>query len=256
MSLIKLGRAGQKLNDIRKFLMYGNRSSAKRYVRALKVGGAHISDDLYIQTPESVFIDDTTPYMLTIGKNVFIATGVTILTHDACWLIETAQNGRISGHICPVDIGNRVFLGIRSTVLCGVSICDDVIVGANSVVSRSITEPGVYVGNPVRKVADIDAYFASREKKQLDEAYTLAVKYYETFGEKPPQDVLNEYFRIFCPRKESAVSEKCRSQMNTCSNFEQCMENFLASEPKFSSYDEFWSRCLDRMEKEQRQCQE
>lgn len=255
MSLIKLGKLGQKLNDFRKILMYGNRSSTERYVRALKARGAHISDDLYIQTPESVFIDDTTPYMLTIGKNVFIASGVTILTHDACQRIETAKNGNISGYIRPVDIGNRVFLSVKSTVLCGVSICDDVIVGANSVVTSSITKPGVYIGNPAVKAADTDMLFAFRESKQLDEAYTLAVRYYEAFGTKPPEDVLNEYFRIFCPRNEAAVSEKCRSQMKLCGNFDQCMESFLSSEPEFESYDEFWNWCLERREKEQKQCQ-
>lgn len=256
MSLIKLGKLGQKLNDIRKFLMYGNRSSTERYVRALKTRGAHISDDLYIQTPESVFIDDTTPYMLTIGKNVFIAAGVTILTHDACQRIETAKNGRIAGHIRPVDIGNRVFLSVNSTVLCGVSICDDVIVGANSVVTSSITKPGVYMGNPAVKAADTDMLFAFRESKQLDEAYTLAIRYYEAFGKKPPEDVLNEYFYLFTPGNEAAVSEKCRLQMTLCKNFKQCMESFLSSEAEFESYDEFWDWCLERKEKEQNQCQE
>lgn len=256
MSLIQLGKIGRKLNDFRKLLLYGNRSSTERYLRALKARGAHISDDLYIQTPESVFIDDTTPYMLTIGKNVFIAAGVTILTHDACWLIETAQNGKISGHIRPVAIGNRVFLSVKSTVLCGVSICDDVIVGANSVVASSITKPGVYMGNPAVRAADTDMLFALRESRQLDEAYTLAIQYYEAFGEKPPADVLNEYFWLFCPRSAAAVSEKCRSQMRTCGNFEECMESFLSSEPDFESYDAFWSWCLERRKKERGQCQE
>lgn len=256
MSLIKLGKLGQKLNDIRKFLMYGNRSSTERYVCALKARGAHISDDLYIQTPESVFIDDTTPYMLTIGKNVFIAAGVTILTHDACQRIETAKNGKISGHIRPVDIGNRVFLSVNSTVLCGVSICDDVIVGANSVVTSSITKPGVYMGNPAVKAADTDMLFAFRESKQLDEAYTLAIRYYEAFGKKPPEDVLNEYFYLFTPGNEAAVSEKCRLQMTLCKNFKLCMESFLSSEAEFESYDKFWDWCLERKEKEQNQCQE
>lgn len=256
MSLIKLGKLGQKLNDLRKFLMFGNRSSTKLYIRALKARGAHISDDLYIQTPESVFIDDTTPYMLTIGKNVFITAGVKIFTHDACQRIETAKNGSISGNIKPVNIGNRVFLSVNSTVLCGVSICDDVIVGANSVVSRSITEPGVYVGMPVHKVADIDEYFAKRTKNQLDEAYTLAIKYYEAFGKKPPEDVLNEFFWLYCPRNESAISKKCRSQMSLWDNFDLCLESFLSSDPEFESYDEFWDWCLNRREKEKEQCQE
>jgi acetyltransferase-like isoleucine patch superfamily enzyme len=46
-------------------------------------------------------------------------------------------------------IGNRVSIGTNSTIL-PVSICDDVVVGAGAVVTRDITEPGFYVGNPAR----------------------------------------------------------------------------------------------------------
>ena len=111
------------------------------------------------------------------------------------------------------------------------------------------------MGNPARRVADIDVLFAFRETRQLDEAYALAMSYYDTFGTKPHEDVLNEYFRLFCPRSEAAVSEKCRSQMRVCGNFDLCMESFLSSEPEFTDYDAFWDWCLERREKEQ-QCQE
>jgi len=33
-----------------------------------------------------------------------------------------------------------------------VSICDDVVIGAGAVVTKDITEPGTYVGNPTRKL--------------------------------------------------------------------------------------------------------
>jgi acetyltransferase-like isoleucine patch superfamily enzyme len=51
-------------------------------------------------------------------------------------------------------LGDNVVIGSNSVVIGPVDICDDVLVGAMSLVNRSITEPGVYVGVPVRKVAD------------------------------------------------------------------------------------------------------
>ena len=48
-------------------------------------------------------------------------------------------------------IGNRVSIGTNATVL-PVTICDDVVVGAGSVVTKDISEPGIYAGNPARKV--------------------------------------------------------------------------------------------------------
>ncbi len=46
-------------------------------------------------------------------------------------------------------IGARVSIGSNATIL-PVSICDDAVIGAGAVVSRDITEPGLYAGNPAR----------------------------------------------------------------------------------------------------------
>jgi acetyltransferase-like isoleucine patch superfamily enzyme len=46
-------------------------------------------------------------------------------------------------------IGSRVSIGSNSTIL-PVSIADDVVIGAGSVVTRDITQPGIYAGNPAR----------------------------------------------------------------------------------------------------------
>lgn len=46
-------------------------------------------------------------------------------------------------------IGNRVSIGSNATIL-PVSICDDVVIGAGSVVTKDITQPGIYAGNPAR----------------------------------------------------------------------------------------------------------
>ncbi len=46
-------------------------------------------------------------------------------------------------------IGNRVSIGSNATIL-PVRICDNAVVGAGSVVTKDITEPGVYAGNPAR----------------------------------------------------------------------------------------------------------
>jgi len=54
-------------------------------------------------------------------------------------------------------IGNRVFVGSSAVLVNGISVTDDVIIGAGAVVHRSITEAGVYVGNPARNVSKKNA---------------------------------------------------------------------------------------------------
>ena len=52
------------------------------------------------------------------------------------------------------DLGDNIVIGTNSVVIGPVTICDNVVVGAMSLVNKDITEPGTYVGCPVRKVSD------------------------------------------------------------------------------------------------------
>lgn len=52
-------------------------------------------------------------------------------------------------------LGDNVVIGANSVVVGPVQICDNVIVGSMSLVNRSISEPGLYVGVPVRRVKDV-----------------------------------------------------------------------------------------------------
>lgn len=108
-----------------------------------------------------------------IGSNC-TCTGVTFLGHDASptLFISALNNGL---HPClpysrrsyraRITIGDRVFIGYNSTVLPGVKICDDVVVAAGSVVTKSIFESGVYGGNPARKISDLDTYITKYNAK-------------------------------------------------------------------------------------------
>ena len=52
-------------------------------------------------------------------------------------------------------IGNNVSIGTNATIM-PVTICDAVVVGAGSVVTKSIKEPGIYAGNPARFLRPIE----------------------------------------------------------------------------------------------------
>lgn len=74
----------------------------------------------------------------TIGHDTVIGDFVTV-----------SPGVNISGN---VKIGNLCEIGSNSVIREGITICDNVIIGAGSVVVKDITEPGTYVGNPVRKI--------------------------------------------------------------------------------------------------------
>jgi len=55
---------------------------------------------------------------------------------------------------CVFAFGDNVVIGSNSVIVGPVDICDNVVIGSLSLVNRSITEPGLYVGCPVRKIGD------------------------------------------------------------------------------------------------------
>lgn len=86
-----------------------------------------------------------------IGDNNIINSGA-IIEHE----VEIGSHNHISVGviICGRSkIGSNCFLGAGSVVNDKVEICDNVTIGSNSTVTKSIKEPGVYVGNPIRKIS-------------------------------------------------------------------------------------------------------
>lgn len=84
--------------------------------------------------------------LVTVGEDCFISHGA-MFVND---LFRTGGPARGDKALWrATTVGNRVSIGTNATVL-PVSICDDVVIGAGSVVTKNITEPGIYVGNPAR----------------------------------------------------------------------------------------------------------
>lgn len=54
-------------------------------------------------------------------------------------------------------LGDNVVIGMGTSILGPVTICDNVIIGAMSLVNKDITEPGIYVGIPVKKIKAFDS---------------------------------------------------------------------------------------------------
>ena len=86
--------------------------------------------------------------LVTIGTDCFIGHGV-MFVNDLFKLGKPA--GGDSTKWGSTIIGNKVSIGSNVTIL-PVSICDNVVIGAGSVVTKNITEPGIFVGNPARKI--------------------------------------------------------------------------------------------------------
>lgn len=88
--------------------------------------------------------------LVSIGNNCFIGHGVMFIN-------DTIKTGPANGDRSKwqkTNIGNNVSIGSNATIL-PVTICNDVVIGAGSVVTKNIEERGIYAGNPAKKIKEL-----------------------------------------------------------------------------------------------------
>ena len=89
--------------------------------------------------------------LVTIGNHCFIGHGV-MFVNDLFSIGGPAQGN--TEFWKKTTIGNHVSIGSNATIL-PISICDNVVIGAGSVVTKKIIKPGIYAGNPAKFLRSI-----------------------------------------------------------------------------------------------------
>jgi len=90
--------------------------------------------------------------LVTLGDECFIS-------HGAMFINDHFADGGPAGKPDlwrPTKLGNRVSVGTNATIL-PVTICDQVVIGAGAVITKDITVPGIYAGNPARLLRRLPA---------------------------------------------------------------------------------------------------
>lgn len=86
-------------------------------------------------------MDKTYPKGIHIGEETYIAFGAAILAHDMT-----------RGLKLDTVIGRRCFIGARSIILPGITVGDESIVAAGSVVTKDVPSRSIVAGNPARLI--------------------------------------------------------------------------------------------------------
>lgn len=224
------------------YIVFRHKSSSERYVKWLRKKGVRVGKNTVFYTPWNINIDMQRPWLIEIGDNVHITLGVTILQHGYDWAVLKRKYGDVLGSAGKVKIGNNVFIGMKSTILKGVTIGDNVIIGANSLVNKNLPSNGVYAGNPAKFIMSLDDYYEKRKNEQIREAKELVKEYYKCYGKPPKEEVLREFFWLFTNRNTELLKDF--NDVNKLEgNFEFTMQVYKENQPVFNGYYEFLEHC-------------
>ena len=138
----------------------GDNCNIRSYVELRN--GTIIGDDCYIDSGVRSSGECIIGSRVTLRYNAIIAKGTKIIddvfispqlmTENLNHKGESIGGAQIGVGLWTRRTPFRVFIGTNVTLAAGISICPGVIIGSKANVRKSITKPGVYLGNPARKI--------------------------------------------------------------------------------------------------------
>jgi len=124
------------------------------------------------------------PYLISIGSNVTITQNVTFHTHDGAVGVFRKEYPGINIY-GKVIVGDNVFIGSDSIFLPGVTVGNNVIIAAGSVVTKDVPENSVVGGVPAKVIKSLDEYKRAAVKN--------AVYLKETDKLKRKQEIIDSF---------------------------------------------------------------
>lgn len=213
--------------------------NSEEYISELKEKGVKIGKGTIIWDPSSTVIDESRPWLLTIGEYVKITAGVVILCHDYSLSVMRRVYGEWIGEGQETVIGDNCFIGMNSTILMGTHIGNNVIVGAGSVVRGTVPDNVVVAGNPAKIICTLEEHYQNRKRKTAQEAIDCAQAYYRFYHKAPKPSDLSGFKFLFIPRDKKIVEEYGLNFYCNGDEPSEVEEAFYNCEPLWENYELF-----------------
>ena len=218
--------------------------TSEEYIKSLRAKGVQIGENTFFQSPETAFVDVTRPLLVEIGANCTILENFLLLTHDNV----TKCFGNLYHEFLPssglVKIGNNVYFTRNCTVLKGVTIGDNCIIGFGSVVTKDIPANSVAVGAPARVICSVKEYYQKRRRQCIEEAMEYARIIYRKTGKRPTVELMYEEFPLWMEGNQDDSRLKFSVAFQTKGYHDIWKEKHKAL---FKSFDDFVDKALETL---------
>jgi acetyltransferase-like isoleucine patch superfamily enzyme len=109
------------------------------------------------------------PYLIKCGNRVKITNGVNFITHDGgMYVLRNMGLLPDADKFGIISIGDNVFIGNNSTIMPGVNIGSNCVIGAGSIVTKDIPDNSVASGVPARVIKSIYDYYENNKEKTVN----------------------------------------------------------------------------------------
>jgi acetyltransferase-like isoleucine patch superfamily enzyme len=143
-------------------ILYYLRRLLWSYEKQARHAGVNMGSNNFIAS----YFWSTEPYLISIGSNCQITAGCKIYTHGGgAFVRHLYPKFDCFGKVC---IGDYVYIGNNALIMPGVTIGDNVLIAAGSVVTKSIPNGVVVGGNPAKIIGTIDSYLANNMRFNLN----------------------------------------------------------------------------------------
>ena len=206
------------------------------YVKYLRRKGVQVGDGCIFRNRDTIRVDITRPSLVTIGNNVDFNRNFQLLTHDYATGVFLRKYNDFVNSSGAVVIGNNIVFGTDVVVLKGVEIGENCIIGAGSIVSKSIPANSVAIGRPAKVVCSVDDFYERRKRESINEAFEYANSIIQRFHREPYYEEFYEEFPLFVDSRNIDKYPKLPIARQLGDSYEAWLKTHKAV---FSDFNEF-----------------
>ncbi|MEY8534562.1 acyltransferase [Blautia pseudococcoides] len=149
--------------------MFFMRSPMKRADYMRKKGVFHSMGEKVMITSRKIPLYSR---LISIGNNVWMASGVSFITHDVCHFMLNGwkkwDEARFEEKIGCIEIGDNVFIGSDVLILYDVKVGNNVVIAAGSLVNRDVPDNSIVGGVPARVIGNFEDFAEKRRMFHIE----------------------------------------------------------------------------------------